>query len=320
MKHNAMRLFFVLACCLAIPLAAYAADQGNDNKKKKQGGQGQSQQHVLQQHFQQQHTPQQGLHPNAGNPNKGNKWNNANYPIKGNKGNKNWNNANNPNNPNNFNYSNKGNKGNKNWSNANNPNNPNNLNYSNKGNKGNKNWNNANNPHQLSGGGQVNKAKIQTKHYDFSNKPNPKIQSVRFENNYRIRGAENWKGERYAAFRNYHSEWHDQGWWNNHYNRVVFISGGWYAWNGGWWYPAWGYAPNAYYAYNGPIYGYNGLPPDQVIGNVQAALQEQGYYQGEVDGLLGPQTRGAIADYQRANGLEETAAIDEPTLESLGMT
>jgi len=295
MKHNAMRLFFVLACCLAIPLAAYAADQGNDNKKKKQGGQGQSQQHMLQQHFQQQqHMPQQGLHPNAGNPNKGNKWNNANYPIKGNKGNKNWNNANNPNNPNN-------------------------LNYSNKGNKGNKNWSNANNPHQLSGG-QVNKAKMQTKHYDFSNKPNPKIQSARFENNYRIKGAENWRGERYAAFRNYHSEWHDQGWWHNHYNRVVFISGGWYAWNGGWWYPAWGYAPNAYYAYNGPIYGYNGLPPDQVIGNVQAALQEQGYYRGEVDGLLGPQTRGAIADYQRANGLEETAAIDQPTLESLGMS
>ncbi|MGC2351831.1 MAG: peptidoglycan-binding domain-containing protein, partial [Candidatus Udaeobacter sp.] len=182
-----------------------------------------------------------------------------------------------------------------------------------------KNWSNANNPHQLPGG-QVNKAKVQTKHYDFSNKPNPNIQSVKFENNYRIKGAENWKGDRYAVFRNYHSEWHDQGWWHNHYNRVVFISGGWYAWNGGWWYPAWGYAPNAYYAYDGPIYGYNNLPPDQVIANVQGALQQQGYYQGEVDGLLGPQTRGAIADYQRANGLEETAAIDQPTLESLGMS
>jgi hypothetical protein len=313
MKHNVMRLFFVLACCLAIPLAAYAADQGNDNKKKKQGGQGQQQQHVQQQHVQQQHVQQQhvqqqhvqqqqvGKHQNAGNPNKGNNWNN----------------------PNNPNYSNKGNKGNngKNWSNANNPNNPNNPNYSNKGNKGNKgkNWSNANNPHQLPGG-QANKVKVQTKHYDFSNKPNPKIQSVKFENNYRIQGAENWKGDRYAVFRNYHSEWHDQGWWHNHYNRVVFISGGWYAWNGGWWYPAWGYAPNAYYAYDGPIYGYKNLPPDKVITNVKNALQQQGYYQGEVDGLLGPQTRGAIADYQRANGLEETAAIDQPTLESLGMS
>jgi hypothetical protein len=27
----------------------------------------------------------------------------------------------------------------------------------------------------------------------------------------------------------------------------------------------------------------------------------------------------AIADYQRANGLVETSAIDQPTLESLGM-
>jgi hypothetical protein len=319
-----MRLFFVVACCLAIPLAAYAADQGNDNKKKKQGGQGPQQQHVQQQ------GGKQGQRQNAGNPNnpnkgnkgnKGNNWNNPNnpnYSNKGNKGNKgkNWSNANNPNNPNNP-YSNKG----KNWSNANNPNNPNNPYYPNKGNKGNKgkNWSNANNPHQLPGG-QVNKAKVQTKHYDFSNKPNPKIQSVKFENNYRIKGAENWKGDRYAVFRNYHSEWHDQGWWHNHYNRVVFISGGWYAWNGGWWYPAWGYAPSAYYAYDGPIYGYNNLPPDQVIANVQSTLQQQGYYQGEVDGLLGPQTRGAIADYQRANGLEETAAIDQPTLESLGMT
>ena len=313
MKYNVMRLFFVLACCLAIPLAAYAADQGNDNKKKKQGGQGQQQQHVQQQHVQQQ---QVGKHQNAGNPS------NPNYSNKGNKG-KNWSNANNPNNPNNPNYSNKGNKGNKgkNWSNANNPNNPNNPNYPNKGNKGNKgkNWSNANNPHQLPGG-QVNKAKVQTKHYDFSNKHNPKIQSVKFENNYRIKGSEHWQGQQYAAFRNYHSEWHDQGWWHHHYNRVVFISGGWYAWNGGWWLPAWGYAPNAYYAYDGPIYGYNSLPPDQVIANVQSALQQQGYYQGEVDGLLGPQTRGAIADYQRANGLQETAAIDQPTLESLGMS
>ena len=42
------------------------------------------------------------------------------------------------------------------------------------------------------------------------------------------------------------------------------------------------------YAYDGPIYGYNGLAPDQVIANVQATLQQKGYYQGEVDGMLGP--------------------------------
>jgi peptidoglycan hydrolase-like protein with peptidoglycan-binding domain len=57
-----------------------------------------------------------------------------------------------------------------------------------------------------------------------------------------------------------------------------------------------------------------------VIANVQGALQQQGYYQGEVDGLLGPQTRAALANYQRNHGLYMTSAIDRPTLESLGIS
>jgi peptidoglycan hydrolase-like protein with peptidoglycan-binding domain len=44
-----------------------------------------------------------------------------------------------------------------------------------------------------------------------------------------------------------------------------------------------------------------------------------GYYKGEVDGLLGPLTREALTGYQADNGLYSTAAIDEPTLASLGM-
>ncbi len=148
-----------------------------------------------------------------------------------------------------------------------------------------------------------------------------KVTAVNFQQGRHIEGSQNWQGSNYQVFRNYKSEWHEQGWWRNHYNnRVVFVYGGWYAWNAGYWIPAWGYAPNAYYAYDGPIYGYNNLPPDQVIANVQSALQQQGYYQGEVDGLLGPQTRAAIADYQRATGLPETASVDQPTLQSLGMS
>jgi hypothetical protein len=146
------------------------------------------------------------------------------------------------------------------------------------------------------------------------------VAGVTFQQNRHIQGSQNWQGTNYWAFRNYRPVWHERNWWNSHYNRVVFVYGGWYYWNAGWWYPAWGYAPNAYYAYDGPIYAYNGLPPDQVIANVQAALQYQGYYQGEVDGLLGPLTRAAIANYQRDRGLYITSAIDRPTLESLGMT
>jgi peptidoglycan hydrolase-like protein with peptidoglycan-binding domain len=56
-----------------------------------------------------------------------------------------------------------------------------------------------------------------------------------------------------------------------------------------------------------------------VIANVQSALQEQGYYQDEVDGLIGPATRAALSDFQRDNGLPITAAIDGPTLKALGL-
>ena len=51
----------------------------------------------------------------------------------------------------------------------------------------------------------------------------------------------------------------------------------------------------------------------------QSALQDQGYYRGEVDGLLGPLTRQALAEYQQANGLYATQTIDQPTLQSLGL-
>ena len=121
-------------------------------------------------------------------------------------------------------------------------------------------------------------------------------------------------------FRNYKSEWHDQNWWRGHYgNNITFVFGAPYYWNAGYWFPAWGYTPNAYYAWDGPIYAHNRLPPDQVIANVQSALQQQGYYRGEVDGLIGPLTRGAIADYQRDHGLYTTSTIDQPTLQSLGV-
>jgi hypothetical protein len=151
-------------------------------------------------------------------------------------------------------------------------------------------------------------------------KPNTSVApAVTFQQNRRIQGSDRWTGSNYQAFRNYRSEWHDRDWWRHNHSRIVFVFGGPYYWNSGYWYPAWGYDSNAYYAYDGPIYGYNNLPPDQVIANVQSALQQQGYYHGEVDGLLGPQTRAAIADYQRDRGLYITSAIDQPTLESLGM-
>src|SRR5438874_5553309 len=127
------------------------------------------------------------------------------------------------------------------------------------------------------------------------------------------------RGQRYAAFYNYHRQWHDRGWWRSHYNRIIFVNNGWYYWNAGYWFPAWGYAPSVTYVYDGPIYGYNGLSPDQVTVNVQEQLARAGYYDGPIDGMLGPMTREAIAAFQADNGLAITSAIDEPTLATLGL-
>jgi hypothetical protein len=160
---------------------------------------------------------------------------------------------------------------------------------------------------------------LKPQHFNLKQPNTTKAPPVKFQQGRHIEGSQNWQGQNYAVFRNYHSEWHDQGWWRSHYPRVTFAFGAPYYWNAGYWYPAWGYNPNAYYAWDGPIYSYNNLPPDQVIANAQAALQQQGYYHGEVDGLLGPLTRAAIADYQRDHGLYTTSTIDQPTLQSLGM-
>ncbi|HKR94288.1 MAG TPA: peptidoglycan-binding domain-containing protein [Candidatus Angelobacter sp.] len=179
------------------------------------------------------------------------------------------------------------------------------------------------NANQNAAKGKVaNNKPIKPRHFNLPKQPNTaKAPPVKFQQGRRIQGSQNWQGQKYAVFRNYQPQWHDQNWWHNHYggNNFVFVFGAPYYWNAGYWFPAWGYNPNAYYAWDGPIYGHNRMPPDQVIANVQSALQQQGYYHGDVDGLIGPLTRGAIADYQRDHGLYTTSTIDQPTLQSLGI-
>ena len=163
---------------------------------------------------------------------------------------------------------------------------------------------------------------IKTQHQNFHAQPKPdKVPAVTFSASYRVQGSEHWQGPQYEVYRSYHPERHDQGWYRSHYNRVELIGGGYYYWNNGYWYPAWGYSPAAeYYAYDAPIYvGQKAEPPDKVIADVQAVLQEMGYYKGDVDGLLGPLTREALTAYQADQGLVATQVIDEPTLDSLGM-
>jgi hypothetical protein len=125
----------------------------------------------------------------------------------------------------------------------------------------------------------------------------------------------------FDALKRCRHERHDRNWWNRHCRTIVFVNTGYYYLDTGYWYPAYGYNPTYdYYDNDGPIYTYGDLLPDQVIANVQAALREAGYYVGPITGSLGPGTRAALSNFQRDYGLIITGAIDEPTVQSLGLT
>ena len=129
------------------------------------------------------------------------------------------------------------------------------------------------------------------------------------------------KRDSYAdAMRRYRHDRHDCDWWKQHYIVIVLVGGGYYYRDAGYWYPAWGYDPNyERYDYDGPIYTYGNLLPDQVITNVQRVLQQLGYYAGDLNGSLGVDTRQALTAYQQDYGLDATGVVDEATVRSLGL-
>ncbi|MDE2227780.1 MAG: peptidoglycan-binding protein [Alphaproteobacteria bacterium] len=57
--------------------------------------------------------------------------------------------------------------------------------------------------------------------------------------------------------------------------------------------------------------------PAAAVKQAQATLKQQGLYQGKVDGKLGPQTKAAIAAFQKQNGLKQTAHLDRATMSEL---
>jgi Putative peptidoglycan binding domain. len=139
-------------------------------------------------------------------------------------------------------------------------------------------------------------------------------------NSSNLQRAKNNRRSYFDALKRFRHERHDCKWWEQRCRTIVFVNTGHYYLDAGYWYPAYGYDPAYdYYDYDGPIYTYGDLLPDQVIVNVQSALQEAGYYNGPITGSLNPGTRAAIANFQRDYGLIITGAIDEPTVASLGL-
>lgn len=116
-------------------------------------------------------------------------------------------------------------------------------------------------------------------------------------------------GHRHFAFAS-HSGWdHNRQYdWNGHH----------YGWYGNGWYIIDPFPFYGAYGYGyGPGYGdYGG---GSVSAQVQSALYQQGYYQGPIDGVVGPGTQAAIAAYQRDNGLRVTGNINHALLNELGV-
>ena len=148
----------------------------------------------------------------------------------------------------------------------------------------------------------------------------------------------------------WHRNWdrHHDHWWNGH--RCRFVGGSWIIFDIGF-FPWFGY-PYDYYPYYGYGYGYpydygygydpgyygssyygQGVDPncdrggyyssnqsaDVTVADVQDQLARRGYYHGNIDGVLGPETRHAILRYQGAHGLIGTGELTPQTLQSLGV-
>jgi hypothetical protein len=113
--------------------------------------------------------------------------------------------------------------------------------------------------------------------------------------------AQNGNGGRKYAFAS-HNGWNhgQQYYWHNHH----------YGWYGNGWYII---DPFPYYGF-----GYDSGNGGNVAVGVQTALSQAGYYQGPIDGIVGPGTSSAIAAYQHDNGLRVTGTITPALVANLG--
>ena len=134
--------------------------------------------------------------------------------------------------------------------------------------------------------------------------------------------------ERHDA--NWHQDWDRRHAHFDHNRFFVFIDGFWFGLDNGFFpwdylpYYADDYYPYDYYADSQPYdntepYN-NGVPAaDPTVEATQEELAQQGYYNGPVDGIFGPATRDAVANYQIANQLNVTGSLSPDTMQSLGL-
>ena len=150
----------------------------------------------------------------------------------------------------------------------------------------------------------------------------------------------NWRNHVVAQ---HSADWHRD--WDRrhaHYHRghvFVFIDGFWWGLDPGY-YPYYAYSDYPYdydgYSNNGYPYDYyeyspynyddgqGYVPSDQYENNttlsaVQSALAKLGYYRGAIDGVIGDETKAALARYQQDHDLSVTGTVTTAILQSLGL-
>jgi hypothetical protein len=122
-----------------------------------------------------------------------------------------------------------------------------------------------------------------------------------------------------------HYHWNDGAW--------VIINDGAYPWDDSY------YAPSSPDVYPNMSYEYGDAPSDagapnpapnapaasvaprevSIAAEVQQGLASRGYYDGQIDGIVGDSTREAIADFQKDNKLPITGYITKSLLNTLGL-
>jgi hypothetical protein len=141
----------------------------------------------------------------------------------------------------------------------------------------------------------------------------------------------------------WHRDWDRRRdhWWNGH--RCHFANGSWFIYDIGfypydYWYPydyygygsyPYGYDPGVYDPgvyegtdagdYDQGTYDSSNQSNDSTVAAVQEQLARQGYYRGQVDGVVGPETRRAILRFQSEHGLRATGYPTNDTLDALGL-
>ncbi len=186
---------------------------------------------------------------------------------------------------------------------------------------------------------------------------NQRTGTRQFQNGNRL--VSNWRSHAVAQHSaNWHANWdhHHDHFFHGH--RWCFIGGSWFAFDLGFypWWPWWdypyygygyygypynyGYYPNGYsgdygYGYTDPgdqsgyNNGYNdqsgyqnsygGQSANSTVAAVQDRLSRDGFYRGQIDGVMGPETRHAIVRFQTKHGLGISGELTTETLNAMGL-